>query len=593
MCGSIVAVRADDVCRRYLAVLREPQMSALLELLGKGLENGLMWLVLPDAGVLRAEDVKRLSENLADRGDHAGDKLRLAVHYAQSGASEQAEKILTEMLDKNPGQVDGYLVWAAMHASAGELDEAIEQLERGRVQDSKDVRVLFGLGYCHERAGRADEALGFYEQAALVGRGLRQVRERLAALHVHAGDYESAIKCCTELQKEYPEDVWLYLVLGQMYLELGKAEEAAGAFERALTIEPDNFSLDDEKVAALVKDKRIEEAIERVAEIIDEQGEFADSYVQLGDLYSQVGNDASAVKNYSKAMALHNGYLEASVKLGTQHLRMGRYRQAVSSFTRAVEINDQLLLGYVGLCVAQQEEGKRESAAETLGLALAIEPNTNLLFAEVARLQLKIAQGDGQAGEYGSYSGQGTVDQAELDGLLTIQLDRHRAGLDRNPYNADLQYRYAVLLRGQGDTAEAIEHFRQAVQINPAYSQAQVKLGLALQETHSQAEAMGHLRAALSLPSEYATLHYKLGLLYCDKMKFALTVEEYAAQDGENVDPGNIEVNLLLSLRNMGLIDRAEGIWRAVCELDPESVLAYQSQRGIVVGERMNNKNKQ
>ena len=563
-------------------------MSALLELLGKGLESGLMWLVLPEATVLRAEDVKRLGENLAGGADHTGDKLRLAVHYAQSGAHEQAEKILTGMLESAPGQVDGRLVWAAMHASVGELDEAIEQLEQGRAQDGQDVRVLFGLGYCHERADQADKALGFYEEAAAGGRGLRQVRERLAALHVHAGDYGAAIKRCTELQKEYPEDVWLYLVLGQMYLALGDGEQAGGAFERALTIEPDNFSLDDENVASLVKEGRVEDAIARVVEIIAEQGEFADSYVQLGDLHSQVGNDTSAVKNYSKALALHNGYLEASVKLGTQHLRMGRYRQAATSFTRAVEINDQLLLGYVGLGMAQQAEGKREAAAETLGLALAIEPNTNLLFAEVARLQLKIAQGDGQAGHCSSYGGQGMVDQAELDGLMTIQLERHEAGLERNPYNADLQYRYGVLLRGQGETAEAIEHFRQAVQINPAYSQARVKLGLALQETGAQAEAIAHLGAALSLASEYVTLHYKLGLLYCDKMKFALTVEEFAAQDGENPDPGNIEGNLLLSLRNMGLIDRAEGIWRAVCELDPESVLAYQSQRGIVAGEWIN-----
>ena len=67
-------------------------MSYLLELLGKGLESPLMSLVLPFSGPLSSEEVQLLNETIKDEPHHTANKLRLAIHHSQSGATELAEK---------------------------------------------------------------------------------------------------------------------------------------------------------------------------------------------------------------------------------------------------------------------------------------------------------------------------------------------------------------------------------------------------------------------------------------------------------------------------------------------------------------------
>jgi len=312
--------------------------------------------------------------------------------------------------------------------------------------------------------------------------------------------------------------------------------------------------------------------------MISQQGDFPDSYVRLGDLYSQTDNDKAAVRHYSRALELHTGYLEAAVKLGTQHLRMNRFYPAASLFGRAIEINDQLITAYVGLGIAQSSEGRPDQARDTLELAAALEPNTNLLFAEMCRLQLKVALAQSGGRDWDQ---NGSGPGARTDELALRQLERHKHRLAENPNQADLHYRYGVLLRGRGQTYAAIEEFRQAVRVNHSYLKAQIKLGLALSETGRTDEAMECLTEATCPRPEYIDLHYRLGLLYCDKIRFALAVEHFASEFGDPMNDADVEANLSLALQNMGIIDRAAATWRAICELEPDSTMAFQAQRAL------------
>jgi tetratricopeptide (TPR) repeat protein len=558
-------------------------MSSLLELLGKGLETPLMELILPGSRPLRKEEALLLSKEAARQPDHTANKLRLAIHWAQCGQEEKARELFQDIMERVPGHVDVQLSWAAMLISAGELDEAWERLHQAGENNTSDARFLYGLGYICERQGQMDEALQYYQQAAASRPYLRQAWERQAAIYLVRNDYAAAIEQYQHLQKSHPEDVTIYLFLGLMHLHLQEYSQALERFERGLTIEPDNFELRDDQVESLAKVGRYSEAAKRMQEIIDEQGEFPDSFVRLADLQSKMGNDEATIQLYEKALELHPGYLEAAVKLGTQHLRMKRYYEAATNFNRSIEINDQLITSYVGLGVAQACNGQEEAATDTLELAAALEPNTNLLFAEMSRLQLKIALAQKAGQDFSGPMHESEGFNKELDELLDLQVERHRQAIIDNPSRADLHYRYGMLLRGRGETEEAIKHFGQAVEINPTYIKARIKLGLTLREINRLKEGFEHLKEALVLKPESSELHYKLGLMYCDKMQFALAVEQLEVMLPGHPDNGDIHANLALALQNMGLIDRARASWRAVCELEPESPLAFQAQRSLPI----------
>ncbi|MCK4629494.1 MAG: tetratricopeptide repeat protein, partial [Sedimentisphaerales bacterium] len=421
-------------------------MSYLLELLGKGLEQpSLMGLVLPFSNPLKPEEVKMLEEFVSQDPAHSANKLRLGIHYAQSGADEKARYVFDELLKTNPKYLEARIAWAAMSAGTGELDQAIDQLERAYRQGgggSREGRILFALGFCYERQGNTEQALKFYHEGCSCKPYLRKTRQRLAAIYLVKEDYGKVIDQCRSLQKQHPEDMWNYLVLGHLYLHTGDFSQAESCFGKALTIEPDNFELYDEQVEALAESGQIDGAIARLRQIVEQQGDFPDSYVRLADLYSQLGEDQQAVNHYQRALEIHPGYLEAAVKLGTQHLRMGRYYEAAGRFNLAVEINDQFIGAYVGLALAQANQDKNTQAQETLELAAALQPNTNLLFLEMNRLQLKVAQSQKDAQQYLDWDDSSQADAADKDDMLKIQMQRYRRKIKENSNQAELFYHY-------------------------------------------------------------------------------------------------------------------------------------------------------
>ncbi|MCF7959093.1 MAG: tetratricopeptide repeat protein [Phycisphaerae bacterium] len=524
-----------------------------------------------------------MSETLEEDPSHMANKLRLGIHYVQCGADQKAQNIFTEILKDHPDHLDARMAWASMYASDGSLNEAIDQLIKARVHHPKDSRVLFGLGYCYERKGRLDQALEFYQEGSACRPYLRQFQERSSAIHLYRNDTAAALEQFYYLQREHPEDVWVYLVLGGLHLKCDQFPEAIAVFEKALTIEPDNFDGHNDTVEKLVKSGEINRAIACMEEVIrDEHGDFASSYVRLADLLSQVRRDEDAVRNYQQALEIHPGYLEAAVKLGTQHMRMQRFYESAEMFNCAVEINDRIIAAYIGLGVAQKLNGHHDLAADTFDLAGALEPNTNLLFSEMTRLQMRVAMAQGEQGLFSDYDKADMTTIPDNDEMLDAQITRHKCFLKANPDRADLHYNYAILLRGKGQTDPAIKHLRLALDSNPVFQKARIKLALALREMGHHDESDQHFVEALHLDDEHKELHYKLGVMYCDRIQFALAVEHFEMTGKSQFENNNIHSNLTLALQNMGLVDRAAAAWRAVCELDDQSVLAFQSQRAIV-----------
>ncbi len=555
-------------------------MCNILEALGKGLQTSLMETLLPRCGVLGFAEEEQLIGLIQKSPNDLAYKLRLGVHLALIGSSESAEKTFQEIIKLDPHHLDTHLAWAAMYSSDGQLKKAMELLKKALQYHGSNSRLLFALGYCCERQNKTPKAIEYYEQAKQGKPFMLAPLYRLGAIHIKENKIDKAIEQYKTLQKDRPEEVWNYLILGQLYMHQEKFSEASDIFERALTIEPDNFEMHDDYIEQLIESEDYYQAIDEIKKIMQKQGEFADTFVRMADIYTHLNDDASAVENYEKAIELHPNYLEAVVKLGTQHLRMGRFYEAASQLNLGVQINDQLIMTYTGLALAQFGNDQPDLGSDTLDLAQALEPNTNLLFAEVARLQLKIAMTKNFEFEECDTLALDKIDDQERDKLLATQIERHRESLMENPNNADLHYRYGLLQRGKNRIDEAIRHFQSSLDINPTYYKPKLKLALALRENREHAKAIEHLKESFSLKSDYINLHYKLGLMYCDRIQFELVLEHFKF-DKTDFKMSNLQDNVSLALQNMGLVDRVAATWQAVCELDPESSMAYASQRSV------------
>jgi superkiller protein 3 len=542
-------------------------MSQLLEIMGKGLV-GSLWCIFGQKLQPFKSDSQVLKIHLVERPDDPDLLLKAAVTAYREELPEQALAHARRLTELQPDRVEAKLILACALERLGRRGEAIKALEPLLDEDHKIATSLnFALGILYETVKNEPKASYYYKEALEAAPNLVNGHQRLAAIAFHHQQIDTVIEHYQALCEIDPEDIQNRMLLAGLYINNGRPKKALAEYQIALTIEPDNWATENELVRAYTKSGQLESAVETLESLLEKQGEFPDTYLQLADLHAQLGNPEQAEKCFRKAIEIHPGYLEAMVKFGTFFLRVGKYLSAAEWFSRAIDANDRLLNAYVGLSVAQYHTGLKDKSAETIELATAIEPNTTMLFAEVARLELKASA----AKEAKAYLDPQSDNKAVAKELLKVQTDRFTTALENHPDRADWHYRLGLLLKAQGKTAPAAAEFQKAVEINPDYVKALVKLGLALYELGRKDEAGQYFQRAVVLEPSFADVHYQLGLIYADQARYPLAVEEFEEtlrKNGQHVDA---LAALAQALENIGMHDRAKSSWQAVLELAPES----------------------
>ncbi len=559
-------------------------MSYLLEILGRGLIGHLAGAFTNVLAMRSEETTEALEQAVEDDPDNIEAQIRLASRYLEEEKPVDARAIFLDILQEDSENLAARLGLACVFDELEELDIALEQLRIAQKYDAANPAILFCLGYCHERMKHSDSAIAYYQDSLSLCPTLRNAHERLSAIYLKQRDLDLAIHHYSRLCDLDPDMIDLHLTLANLLLKAGDYEGAIERYEHALALEPDNWTAHNDKVSAYEEAGLIREAIEHLHDMLDTNPEDADTRLRLGDMYARIGNDNAAIEHYGEAIRLCPEYLEANVKLGTQFLKIGRHQDAARWFSFALEINDRLLAAYVGIGVAQNAAGRRDEAVASFEMARNIEPNSTLLFSEVARMQLKASAG-AAADNHLAVSTQtqtladpsAKVETQRAD-LLSQQIANLKSAIDAQPNHADLHYRLGLLLRNRGQIEDAIDAFRAAVEINPSYMKALIKLGLSLAELDNTDEAIEVLTRATELKPDYADLHYRLGLIFAQRHQFELAVEHYEQAVEGNPQNVAFQANLALALQNMGLIDRANASWQIVQNLAPESIEAQQAR---------------
>jgi tetratricopeptide (TPR) repeat protein len=535
-------------------------MSILLEILGRAITvdtADLIWHWLDATTPAADKDAEQTSQS---------QRLANVVELIRAQKTQAAEEHLRLYLFDNPSCIRGRLAAAALCLSLNHLDKAIEELNSVYMRNPSNTMALYALGHCHERLGRAEQAVEFYQDCLKFKNYLELPRQRLAAIYFKNGQLEKTIAEYELLRSEYPDDIATLLTLGHLYIANSAHAGAIETFNTAILIHPDNFASEGDDADELIHDGQLHEALDRIEELLQSEADRPDLGLRRADLLGAMGAEDEAICQYQDLLRQRPDFLEATIKLGTLYLQTNQQDLAAQQLSRAVEINDQIVDAYIGLATAQNLAGLTSDAFTTLSLAAAIQPNSSLLFVETALLQFRTSLGESLVCE-----GPGLLEQPE--GLMTAVIKAHHSQIARHPLNPDLHYRFALLMMGVGEIRRAIEAFRRALEINPTFGRARSKLAVCLFETQSKEAAMEQLAAPYCLDRQMLELHYQTALLYCDKIKFASSLMNLERQMHKNfTGSGDTAVNISLVLQNLGLLDRAETMWDNLSDTAREAI---------------------
>lgn len=545
-------------------------MSYLLWTLGRGLVSRALDVFGPQLPGDADEDADALLKRLGQSPTSVDLLVRHGVARLRNMRIREARASLRRALEIEAESRPALLSMACLHDELGELDDSIALLDRAGALDPSDPAVDFVRGQCYERQGEFAAAREAYERSHRLCPRLRNPLERLAAIAVAHGEWSAAHECYERISALETENLDVLTALGVLRLRSGDAEAAVDAYQRALLVEPDASAEALEGTELSGDEQQLRRAVRTLETLVEKYPAVTEFRVHLADLYVKFGDDPAATEQYRAALELHPDFLEAAVKLGTQHLRAGRYGDAARQFVRAADLNDRLLAAFVGLGVAQHESGRAQESLATFDLAASLAPNTTLLFSETARLHLK-SQGpsasaasereeDDAAGEFG-------VPTSEGEDLLFDVLRRHRAALASRPLEADLHYRYGLLLQQIGDLGAAVSEYQAAAAISPTFPQAQTQLAIALRNTGRLDDAVRAFRQAVLADDADVALHYRLGLLFSRRSQFELAMDQCEFMLQGEPASATLRENIELALANIGMVNRADAAWRGVCDL--------------------------
>lgn len=249
-----------------------------------------------------------------------------------------------------------------------------------------------------------------------------------------------------------------------------------------------NCSMADNNLGELLlKEGRVDAAMDRFQEALKIATNDAEAHNDLGSALSQKGQVKEAMAEFPKALAIDPTIPEAYNNLGLALFQKGQWDEAISQFLKALAINPNSAEAYNNLGLALVQKGELDEALAEYQKALAIHP-------DYASAHINFGNALLQAGR---------MDEAMAEFQEALKIDPDLA-LARNALGV------AFFQKGQVD--EAMAQFRKAVEINPDNAEARNSLGNALLQAGRMDEAMTQYQKALAINPNNTDAHYNLGI---------------------------------------------------------------------------------
>ena len=384
---------------------------------------------------------------------------------------------------------------AVAQYDAGHFAEAAVQLEKllPSVPQSFEVHELLGLVYtAQSQDAKANEHL---ERAVRLNPNSAEARTNLAANLSRLGKLGPAEEQFRKAAQLEPENFDANHNLGEAYVHAGKIAEATPFLEKAQRIDPSSYDNGYDLSLAYLLTGHTKDARERIHALL-QQKNTAELHNLLAEVDEKDGNFVTAANEFE--IAAHMDPSESNLFDWASELLVHRTLEpSIEIFRQATERYPQSSRLAIGLGMALYSLGKYDDAVVSLLRAADLSPADPRIYPFLSRA-------------YDSSPGQ--ADEV---------IKRFRRFADLQPRNGRALYYYAMSLwkgkRAQDaglDLHQIESLLTKSIELDPALADAQLQLGNLYSDQSKYADAIPHYKRALELNTDLADAHYRLGQAY-------------------------------------------------------------------------------
>jgi tetratricopeptide (TPR) repeat protein len=170
-------------------------------------------------------------------------------------------------------------------------------------------------------------------------------------------------------------------------------------------------------------------------------------------------------------------------------------------------------------------------------------------------------------------------------GRFAEAIDHYRKALQIKPDYTPAHCNLGTALLAQGRSAEAIEEFQTALKIDPECAAAHNGLGGALAVRGQSAAAIRHYRKAIQTKPDYTEAYYNLAFLLAAQGLSAEAIQYYQQAIRLKPDDASAHYNVGVLLALQGRLQEAVEEYRKAIQIKPDYADAYGNLANVLVAQ--------
>jgi tetratricopeptide (TPR) repeat protein len=383
--------------------------------------------------------------------------VEMGYRGEREGGVEEGQKIVAEILQREPSNAAALFVDAKVKVTRNELVDAVTALKAAldARPDWAEAHYLLGATFAAQK--QYSEARSELARALDLDPGLADANQVLAQVHDRLGEHEYAIEVGRRFLKQHPDDVKLHLLVAQNLVQLAKLDDALAELS---AIPEDQRSPEIEYALGRIylgkgQEKTAREHLLLANEQLPNQPDVLENLLELD---RREKAEAASSKDAARIAKAQEG-LEASLQ---------RIQAAVEA-----NPNDSRLIQLGG--VVAVIENRLEDAEAAFRKAFELNPKDRSAVERLARF----------------YAATNRTPQ-------TIEV--YEQAIQARPDDAQFHHYLGMLYELRGNSEQAIDRYESAIRIDPNLAEAKNNLAYIL------ADKGTNLDRALDLAQDAKTL---------------------------------------------------------------------------------------
>ncbi len=427
---------------------------------------------------------------------------------------DECGALVQKALARDPDNYDALALSAALRLTRGEVDAAINELERvtALYKGAPQSRYTLALAYLAKGDSakamkNLKDALALnpqYEDAILLQAQLNIRRDEadtaiasltdliqrrptlatayllLGAAYSTTGNLDAALATYQQLGNAYPSNAQVPLLIGAVLQQQGKKDDARRAFEKSLELAPGNPGAVEQLAYLDLSLGQYAAATLRIQSEIEKQPQSPQLHLLLAQVFIQQKDFDQSEKTLKKAIELDPGFLAAYLKLAMVYRDSSRNAEALEKLNQILARDPRNVSALMLVGIIQNEQHNYSAARAAYEKLLAVNPNFSPALNNVAYL----------------YS--------EQFNLPDKAYEAARRARDLLPYDPATADTLGWVLFKRGNYAWALSLLQESAEKFPDEPDVQFHLGMAYYMTDDEPRARKTLNHVLALNKAFA-----------------------------------------------------------------------------------------